>query len=232
MKHAALGEKRIEAVSLSEQVAVRLRNDILTGAIAPGAPIVVRDLVERLGVSHIPIREALRALEAESLVVSRPGQSVIASEVDLDDLRDLYRLRRVLEADVLRRGFEDYDEGFLNSARSLYDELLSLTPGPPDSGWWGAHRRYHWCFLEPGLTPWSTRLLQLLWQTAERYQRLYVLVFASAEAANVEHDRILKTAAGGDVDAFVDAWLKHLTRTEQSIASGYVARHGQDSPNE
>lgn len=232
MKHSALGEERIEAVTLSEQVAVRLRNDILTGAIAPGAQIVVRDLVERLGVSHIPIREALRVLEAESLVISRPGQSVIASEVDLDEMHDLYRLRRVLEADVLRRGFEDYDEAFLARARALYDELLSLTPGPPDSGWWDAHRRYHWCFLEPGLTPWSTRLLQLLWQTAERYQRLYVLVFASADAANVEHNRILQAAAGGDIDTLIDAWLQHLTRTEKSIASGYVARHGEDSQTE
>lgn len=232
MRNSALGKERIEAVTLSEQVAVRLRNDILTGAIAPGAQIVVRDLVERLGVSHIPIREALRALEAESLVISRPGQSVIASEVDLDELHDLYRQRQVLEADVLRRAFEAYDDAFLARARSLYDELLSLTPGPPDSGWWGAHRRYHWCFLEPGLTPWSTRLLQLLWQTAERYQRLYVLVFASADAANVEHNLILTTAAGGDIDALIDAWLQHLARTEKSIASGYVARHGQDSRTE
>ena len=228
MKHAALGEERIEAVTLSEQVAIRLRNDILSGAIAPGAPIVVRDLVERLGVSHIPIREALRALEAESLVISRPGQSVIASEVDLDELHDLYQLRRVLEADVLRRGFEAYDETFVERARSLYDELLSLTPGPPDSGWWGAHRRYHWCFLEPGLTPWSTRLLQLLWQTAERYRRLYILVFASADAANVEHNLILNAAADGDIDALIEAWMQHLGRTEKSIASGYVAHHGEN----
>lgn len=221
-----MGGERIQAVPLSEQVATRLRNDILTGAIAPGAPIVVRDLAERLDISHIPIREALRALEAESLVIARPGQSAITTGVNLDDLRDLYRIRRVLEADVLRLGFEHYDEAFLVGARALYDELLRLTPGPSDSDWWNAHRQYHWRFLEPGLTPWSTRLLQLLWQTAERYQRLYILVFASAEEANVEHREILAQAGGTDVDSLIDTWLQHLARTEESIASGFVARHG------
>lgn len=220
-------QDRIEAISLSQQVAVKLRTDILSGAIEPGAPIVVRDLVERLGVSHIPIREALRELEAESLVVSRPGQSVIVSGVDLDELRDLYRLRRLLEVDAIRRAFPHYTPDYLDGARRVYDELLGLTPRQDDSRWWAVHKRYHWWFLEPGLTPWSTKLLKLVWQTSERYQRLYILVFGSADEANVEHDRVLTVAAGGEADSFVDAWLHHLDRTEETIAHGYMARHGE-----
>lgn len=216
---------RIEQVSLAHQVASKLRTEILSGAIEPGAPIVVRDLVERLGVSHIPIREALRALEAESLVVSRPSQSVIVSGVDLEELHDLYRLRRLLEVDAVRRAFPEYTPEFLDDARSIYDELLGLSPSQSDSRWWGVHKRYHWRFLEPGLTPWSTKLLQLVWQTCERYQRLYILVFGSVEEANVEHDRVLAVAGSGNLDSFVDAWLHHLDRTEKSIESGYMARH-------
>lgn len=226
MNQASENPDRIEQVSLSHQVATKLRTEILSGAIEPGAPIVVRDLVERLGVSHIPIREALRALEAESLVVSRPGQSVIVSGVDLDELLDLYRLRRLIEVDAIRRAFPHYTAEFLDEARSIYEELLRLAPSQADSRWWAVHRRYHWCFLEPGLTPWSTKLLTLVWQTSERYQRLYILVFGSVEEANVEHDRVLAVASSGDLDSFIDAWLHHLGRTEESIASGYMARHG------
>lgn len=226
MNESPTNEDRIEPVSLSQQVAIKLRDEILSGAREPGAPIVVRDLVERLGVSHIPIREALRELEAESLVVSRPGQSVIVSGVDLDELRDLYRLRRLLEVDAVRRAFADYTPEFLDGARRIYDELLGLAPpSQDDSRWWGVHKRYHWWFLEPGLTPWSTKLLQLVWQASERYQRLYILVFGSVEEANAEHDRVLEVASSGDLDRFIDAWLHHLDRTEESIASGYKARH-------
>ncbi|HEX2153852.1 MAG TPA: GntR family transcriptional regulator [Acidimicrobiia bacterium] len=229
---ASTKEDRIEPVSLSQQVATRLRREILAGDLEPGAPIVVRDLVGRLGVSHIPIREALRELEAESLVVSRPGQSVIVSGVDLDELHDLYRLRRLLEVDAVRRAFPAYTSEFLDGARKIFDELLGLAPSQGDSRWWGVHKRYHWTFLQPGLTPWSTKLLQLIWQTSERYQRLYILVFGSVEEANVEHDRVLAVASSGNLEAFIDAWLHHLDRTEKSIVSGYLARHGrkEDSP--
>lgn len=231
MNQASTNPDRIEQVSLSQQVATKLRNEILSGAIAPGAPIVVRDLVQRLGVSHIPIREALRELEAESLVLSRPGQSVIVAGVDLEELHDLYRLRRLLEVDAVRRAFAHYTPEFLASARRIYDELLGLAPSQADSRWWGAHRRYHWSFLEPGLTPWSTKLLKLVWQTSERYQRLYILVFGSVEEAHVEHDNMLSVASSGDLDSFIDAWLHHLDRTEESIVSGYRARHGKgDDP--
>src|SRR5690606_16209835 len=175
---------------------------------------------QRLGVSHIPIREALRELEAESLVVSRPGQSVVVSGVDLDELRDLYRLRRLLEVDAIRRAFPAYTPEFLEGAKRIYEQLLSLIPGRQNSEWWSVHRQYHWWFLEPGLTPWSTKLLQLVWQTSERYQRLYILVFGSAEEAHVEHDRVLKQASGGNVEDFIDAWLHHLARTEETIISG------------
>lgn len=226
MSSASTSSDRIEQVNLSQRAAIWLRNQILSGAWEPGEPIVVRDLVERLGVSHIPIREALRELEAESLVISRPGQSVIVAGVDLEELRDLYRLRRLLEVDAIVRAFPAYTTEFLEEARALFDELLELAPSQGDSQWWRVHKRYHWWFLEPGLSPWSTKLLQLVWQTSERYQRLYTLVFGSVDDANVEHEKVLSVAAGKDLEAFVDAWLHHLDRTEQTIVSGYMAQHG------
>lgn len=226
MNQVSANHERIEQVNLSQRVATWLRNQILSGAREPGAPVVVRDVVERLGVSHIPIREALRELEAEALVVARPGQSVVVAAVDIDELHDLYRLRRLLEVDAIRRAFPVYTSEFIEGARDLFDELLELAPSQDDSRWWGVHKRYHWWFLEPGLTPWSTRLLQLVWQSSERYQRLYTLVFGSVEEANVEHERVLADAASEDVETFVEAWVHHLDRTEETIASGYVARHG------
>lgn len=219
-------DDRIEQVNLSQRAAQWLRNQILSGALEPGSALVVRDLVGRLGVSHIPIREALRELEAESLVVSRPGQSVVVAGVDIGELHDLYRLRRLIEVDAIHRAFPSYTPEYLEETRKVYEGLLEETPLEEDGHWWSAHKRYHWRFLAPGLTPWATRLLQLVWQSSERYQRLYTLVFGSVDEANAEHDRILIVAAGGDVDAFVEAWLHHLDKTEDTIASGYVARHG------
>src|SRR5690606_41856779 len=144
------------------------RGALLAWPLAPGAPRVVGDLGKRLGVGHSPGREALRELEAESLVVSRPGQGVVVSGVDLDELHDLYRLRRLLEVDAIRRAFPQYTPEFLDGAKQIYEELLDLIPAQHNTRWWSGHKQYPWRFLEPGLTPWSTKLLQLVWQTAER----------------------------------------------------------------
>ena len=221
---------RLDRASLAKQAAARLRDEILSGAAPPGERLVVRDLVERWGVSHIPIREALRELEAESLVESRPRQGVVVAGVDIDELADLYRLRRLLEVDAIRRAFAHFTDDHVRGARGALDDLLALRPQQRKGNWWEAHQRYHWAFLQPGLSPWATRLLQLVWQSCERYQRLYTLVFGSVDDANREHHRILEAATGSDVDVFLDAWLVHLDHTESTIASGYRAHHDGGGP--
>ncbi len=214
--------------SASQLVATRLRSDILSGNPPPGERLVVRDLVASLGVSHVPIREALRELEAEGLVESRLNRGVVVAGVDIGELHDLYRIRRLLEVDAVARAFDAYDEEHLAHADELFQDLLELAPERGNGAWWGVHRDYHWAFLEPGLSDWATRLLKLVWQSSERYQRLYTLVFGSADEANAEHREILAAARGDDRDVFVDAWLHHLDRTEETIASGYHARHDGD----
>jgi len=64
----------IESRSVVEQVMTELRRSILSGALAPGRDLSLRELAEMLQVSIIPVREALRSLESEGLVVTRPGR--------------------------------------------------------------------------------------------------------------------------------------------------------------
>lgn len=170
------------------------------------------------------------AARARSRVTDRvtPPPGVVVARVDIDELRDLYRLRRLLEVDAVRRGFDAFTDDHVRRARHALDELLALTPQQRDGNWWAAHHRYHWVFLRPGLSPRATKLLQLVWQSCERYQRRYTLVFGSVDDANREHHRILDAAVGDDVDAFLEAWLQHLDHTERTVASGCRARHRCD----
>src|SRR5438477_9279569 len=96
----------IQRVSVVDDVTVRLRRALLAGEIRPGEPIKVAELEKAFGVSHIPIREAVRRLESEGLVVARPQRAAVAAGVDLHDLRGLYDLRRIVECDVIHRAVE------------------------------------------------------------------------------------------------------------------------------
>lgn len=218
------GSGAIVRQALPDQVAARLRRDILTGVLAPGQRLVVGELTGRLGVSHIPIREALRSLEAESLVTSAPGRGVVVTSVDLDDLHDLWHLRRLLEGDLVRRAFPSYTPEHLARFRERLDALLALRP-QRNEDWWDAHRAFHRAFLEPALTPWTARMLHLVWQSAERYQRLFTLVFGSVDSANDDHAEMVRLAAAGDGEGLHALTCSHMTATEEAITRGYLAAH-------
>lgn len=225
-------DAQIQRLSLSEEVARRLRHDILTGIYQPGERLVVQALEERYGVSHIPIREALRALENEALIVSRRGSGATVAAVSLGDLHDIYALRKLVEVDVLRRAIVAYDDEVLAEAKAAFDAVHGLAPSAHDELWWPAHRRFHMSLLRPGLTPWTSRVLRLLWQSVERYQRLYTLVFGDVATADREHRLLLDLAEHGDAEALVSAWVEHLEEKEQRITEGYRTRRDETEVRE
>ena len=81
-----------------ELAAEVLREAILSGRYGPGERLRQNQIARELGLSATPVREALRELHAQGLVVHESRRSVRVAEVDLDDLRELYAVRSVLES--------------------------------------------------------------------------------------------------------------------------------------
>src|SRR5438093_12123886 len=74
-----------------------LRRAITSGQLRPGTPIRQEALSEQLGVSRVPLREALKTLEAEALVVHEVHRGYFVAELSLEDLREVYRIREILK---------------------------------------------------------------------------------------------------------------------------------------
>lgn len=85
-----------------EYVVEALRADILTDKLEPGQKLPLDSLAERFGTSVIPIREALRVLEAERLVERRPHRTAIVATLSLETIQDLYRVRLILDVEAVR----------------------------------------------------------------------------------------------------------------------------------
>jgi DNA-binding GntR family transcriptional regulator len=211
---------KIERRSLVDQVVEVLRQEILEGAYAPNERLVIDALAVRYGVSQIPVREALRGLEGEGLVEFRSGTGTIVSDVTREELGELYELRRLIEPYVLRRAVLQYDDAMLGDARELLDILTDTTPTRDSDRWWQAHLDFHDALLRPGFTPWSERFLRLIWQSVERYQRLYALVFGDVTRANHEHEALLAAAISRDPDRLIEVWVSHLNEKESRVAEG------------
>jgi DNA-binding GntR family transcriptional regulator len=220
MKKAATDET-IRRTSIVDTVTERLRREILSGEIEPGGRIRVGELEKRFGVSHIPIREALRRLEAEGLVQTSPQRATLASGLALEDLTGLYDLRRLIEVPVALRAAERATDEDVEATRAA---LLELEAAAPESHeFFDRHRAFHSALLEPGWSAWIQRVLDQLWQAAERYVRLTMSTFGTKDHAMLEHREMVELLAAREAEQLADLVDRHLSRTEETLREGYLA---------
>lgn len=116
--------------SESERVTRQLRDEILDGLREPGSRLVERDLAAELGVSRIPVHDALRALAAEGLVTPRPRSWAVVREFSPSDVADLNEVRAAFEMLTFRLAAERRTrDGLVRLRRVLDDELKAASAG-------------------------------------------------------------------------------------------------------
>ncbi|MFI5860105.1 GntR family transcriptional regulator [Streptomyces sp. NPDC051546] len=207
----------ITSRSVVEQATDELRRAILAGTLAPGAEYSLREMAGMLGISFIPIREALRSLESEGLVTLRPGRSAVVAPLDLDDLHGIYRLRRTLEPEIARRSCVLLTDKELDRLEALAVDFGGRDHGISDI--YDGHHAFHLALLAPAATSWDIRLLTTLWRAAERYIRIG---FGQLDPDPAEHERREQAHTGlvaafrtRDPDAVASAVEAHLARNEK-----------------
>jgi DNA-binding GntR family transcriptional regulator len=217
----------IQRVSVVDDVTVRLRRALLEGAIKPGERIKVAELEKSFGVSHIPIREAVRRLETEGLIVALPQRAAVAAGVDLDDLSGLYDLRRIVECEVIARSVDAMTDDQVESVRTALGALEALeAAGDHNSpAFWELHRDFHWALLEPGATAWIRRVLDQVWTASQRYVRLFVS--ETVADAMADHRELLAHCETRDGAAAAELLRHHLDRTEVAVRRAFAPA---DSP--
>lgn len=216
--------------TLVDRVADHLRNDILHGTIPANERIFVADLARRFDVSHIPIREALRRLEAEGLLKNTPHRGVVTKGIALDDLADLYDVRRVVEGEYAARACTLRSASQMAELRVLHSQLeLAETAADPDAaGMWSIHRAFHWAILAPAATPWVQKIFDQFWQSAERYIRLLRSANLDVVEESVkQHRELLEACERGAATEMRGLIQRHLTTTEERLRDGYRAMQSE-----
>ena len=109
--------------SLGDEIVVRLREAIISGAMAPGERLLEETLAETLQVSRGPIREALTRLEREGLVMLSPNRSATVARLSREDLDEVYSLRFALERLAVQQAIKHVDEACLSDMQSCIDRM-------------------------------------------------------------------------------------------------------------
>ncbi len=107
-----------------------IRAKILDGTFKPGTRLLQKEIANEFGLSHVPLREALRKLEGERLVVVSPRRGVTVSDLSEEGLSDLYRVRLALEPLAFRRAAEFATAADLATMQEALEELAGLVEDP------------------------------------------------------------------------------------------------------
>jgi DNA-binding GntR family transcriptional regulator len=140
----------------AEQIADLVRSEIQDGRLVPGAPLNQVDLAARLGLSRIPVREALRQLVAEGYVNYRPNKGAVVSTLAEEDVEEILEIRECLETRLMERAIEHLTPETLREASAALDALNSArTPEQIH----GAHERFHTILFQAAPRPRMTALV-------------------------------------------------------------------------
>ena len=120
----AIDETPIRRSKLSDEVAHRIREAILSGRLKSGERIVQEEWANRLGVSRMPVRDAVARLEAEGLVTVSTGNGVTVASMSEHDIEDAYEFAAVLVGLAGRRAAVNLSDEDLAGLRQIYERML------------------------------------------------------------------------------------------------------------
>lgn len=195
-----------------------LRRAITSGQLKPGAPIRQEALAEELGVSRVPLREALKTLEAEALVVHEVHRGYFVAELSLADLREVYRIREILEAEAVRQASGGMAGSALAALEAAQCEVEEAAGAGDVSGMTAANRRFHFALYEAAGMPRLARLIATLWDATDAYRSLYYIEADNRDHVVLEHRAVLDALRSGAAEEAVRLLDQHRAHAVAALA--------------
>jgi DNA-binding GntR family transcriptional regulator len=195
--------------TIAQHAVEGLRRALIAGELAPGDKIRQEEVAASLGVSLSPVREALATLEQEGQVTYRPRRGYFVTEFDVDDLREIYELRALLEERSARRALPLLGEDALGRVADAARDCADAVGAGDVAAELEANRRFHFGLLEsPGQTQ-ALRVIRQLWDSTETYRAMYYNAPAARREALAAHERIIDAARGRDAERLVAELDRH-----------------------
>lgn len=192
-----------------EFVLDELRKAIVSRQLSPRQPIRQDTIAHRLGVSRVPLREALKTLEAEGQVVYEPHRGYSVAELSLQDLLEVYRLRELLESEAAEVAAQKYADTDITRIADAQRDVETAAGNGDLVGMIAANRRFHFALLEPAGMPRLLRIVRTLWDATDAYRAVYYNSDDNRARVRREHEDITRAARERDAAGLATLLSKH-----------------------
>jgi DNA-binding GntR family transcriptional regulator len=204
--------------SLTSAVADKLRDQIIRGEIPEGSQLRQDAIANQYQVSRIPVREALRQLEAEGLIAIMPNRGAIVPALSPADIEELFSIRALLEPEVLKLSILHLTEEDLSQADAVLRKYVSeLRREDHVSAWGRLNWQFHSILYSRAHQPRFLSIIRNVNNSGERYTRLQLYLTHGVKRANEEHHRILDLCRQRNIQDACDLLREHIRHAGDSL---------------
>lgn len=212
----------LEPDTTAKVVAERLREEIQVGMLQRGTRLRQNGIARRFGVSTTPVREAFAQLQAEGLVRIDPHHGAVVFHPTVEDLKEFYEMREVLEALAVSSTMPHLDPDGISDLNALIDKMRKTEDA---RRWLKLNDEFHLRLYERADRPRLSALIEGLRDSSTPYIHMYVAGRPASARANDEHQLILDACIRGDRKAAEAAIREHL-RSASSDLAGFLGGEG------
>jgi DNA-binding GntR family transcriptional regulator len=204
-------------LSAQQEAYAYLLDGILSGTLAAGTRLKPIEIAKHLGISRMPVREAIRQLDAEGFTVSRPNRGAVVTTLSPDDMLELFEIRAALEALAARMVVSIISAKELDALREL-NGRMNIAANDVEA-WIARHEEFHAFFV--GVTK-RSRLISITANLRKAVQPYYRIFMRRHEAPQpVEHQLVIDALASNDPD-FASAALRNHVMADTGAMIEYL----------
>lgn len=210
------GWGQMVAESAVARLIERIRSMVLSGELLPGQKVLQKELAEQLGVSRIPVREALAQLHAEGVLDHRANTGFTVGRFDSEDLAEIYLMRRLLETELIRS--TDLTTVDLPRMRKLHAKMDSVSPVSQPDEFQRLNQEFHFVLFDASSLKRVRREVARLWYMSAYYRAFYLSVQGRPEGSlQLEHKNILDAIEKNDRKQLIKFSDEHRHWTERMV---------------
>jgi DNA-binding GntR family transcriptional regulator len=201
----------------SIEICDRIRDDIVAGTLPFGSRLTLGGLAARYATGHMPVREALRQLQGEGLVVQMPNCGARVRAVDVDFVRNIFDLRIAIESMLARRAAERIEARDVAALEAVQDDFEACIAARDFAGALVANRMFHRTINEAASNPEASALLDRHWRLIATLWNLYGYGEERAAGVISDHRQLILAFATRDADVAACLAMAHAAKAKQQL---------------
>jgi DNA-binding GntR family transcriptional regulator len=205
-------------LTVAQSVAAQIREQILKRDIKGGEPLRQEAIAKSFGTSIIPVREALRQLEAEGLVELQSHRGAIATELTLGKALEWIHLRRLIECDLIGLAIDKITDENLTRAQEILGKFDDALNHRREIEHWSEYNwNFHLALYSPANRPETIKVLSSLHKKCDRYIRLQLLGGDHIARAEKEHHDLIEVCRKGNKREAKALMNRHIVGVEEDL---------------